>query len=108
MRNLIFILLVAGLLTSCGAHRKLQRNYTGKPVAVLQNEYGNPSSVIERENDTIYIFEKSEELNSTEISQGKLTLDPIVTPAVVKTSRYYFTVKNGIITEIRTDEEYQR
>lgn len=108
MRKLLFIVLIAGLITACGAQRNLQKNYAGKPVTVLQDEYGDPSSVIERDNDTIYIFEKLEELNSTEISQGKLTLDPIVTPAVVKTSRYYFTVKNGIISEVRTDEEYQR
>ena len=82
--------------------------FRSQPVEVVQSAYGSPASIIERENDTLYIFEESEQLRSTEISQGRLSLDPIVTPAVVKTNRYYFTVKNGIITEVSTEEEYER
>lgn len=58
--------------------------------------------------DSVYIYEKTEKLRSTEISQGRLTLDPIVTPQVKKTQRFYFTVRNGIILKTRMEEEYDR
>ena len=104
----IFVILIATVFLACGSQRSLQKAYNGKPVESLHKEYGNPSTVIEQNGDSIYVFEKTQTLRSTEISQGKLTLDPIITPAVVKTERYYFTVKNGIITTVRTGEEYKR
>jgi hypothetical protein len=65
-------------------------------------------NVIESAGDSVYIYEKTEELRSMEISQGRLALDPIVTPRVNKTERFYFTVKKGIIIKTRFEEEYER
>ncbi|QGY42734.1 hypothetical protein GM418_03420 [Maribellus comscasis] len=93
---------------SCGTKKQLQREFKGKPVALLKETFGEPKTVLEQENGTVYVFEKLKELESTEISQGKLTLDEIVTPKVNKTERYYFTVKDGIIVETRYEEEYER
>ncbi|MCD6353990.1 MAG: hypothetical protein J7L95_00420 [Prolixibacteraceae bacterium] len=47
-------------------------------------------------------------MGSTEISQGKLTLDPIISPRANKTERYYFTVKDSIITHVKFEEEYEQ
>ncbi|HZH74330.1 MAG TPA: hypothetical protein VFD91_17695 [Mariniphaga sp.] len=108
MIRFLYILLIISFMVSCSTTRKLQKSYNGKPVSILKKDYGIPSTIIERKRDTIYIYEKADSLRSTEISQGRLTLDPIITPAVVKTERFYFTVEKGIITEVRSEDEYKR
>ncbi len=105
--NVIIILLVF-VLFSCGHQKQLQKQFEGEPVTILKETYGEPKSVFEQEDRTIYVFEKVKELESTEISQGKLTLDEIITPKVNKTERYYFTVVDGIVVETRYEEEYER
>ena len=47
-------------------------------------------------------------LESTEVNQGKLTLDPMISPGVKKTERYFFTVEKGIIVRTKYEEEYER
>jgi hypothetical protein len=106
-KSILFIILWA-VTISCGSQQQLKKSYNGKSVTVLEQEFGKPISIMERAEDKIYIYEKKEELKSTEISQGKMTLDPIVTPGVQKTKRFYFTVRNGIIVESKLEEEYQR
>ena len=102
----LFTLLI---LLSCSTHKKIQKSLTGKPVAELQEELGKPKTILDQDDgNKMYVFEKMTELRSTEISQAKLTLDPMVTPMVKKTERYYVTVKDGIITKIRFEEEYER
>ena len=108
MVRYFFISLIIIFLVSCSTQKKLNKSYTGKPISALTKEYGNLSAIIERKNDSVYIYERSEKLRSTEISQGRLTLDPIITPEVVKTERFFFTVKNGIITGVTTEDEYNR
>jgi len=56
----------------------------------------------------VLVYEIVKELRSTEIMQAKLTLDPIYSPKVDKTERYYFTVKQGIITKTKLEEVYER
>ena len=53
-------------------------------------------------------FKKTEELESTKIDQGRISLDPMVTPSVIKTERYYFTVSDGKVINARIEEEYER
>jgi len=101
--KLLFVFTVA-----CGTQRQLHKSFNGKPVSVAEQQFGKPVTVIESQEDSVYVFERKEELNSTEISQGKLTLDPIVTPGVHKTERFYFTVQKGRIIESRFEEEYER
>jgi len=108
MNKIIFILLIPIFMISCGNQRHLIKSYSGKPISALTKEYGNPTTIIEKENDSIYIYEKEEDLQATEISQGKLTLDPIYTPPVTKINRFYFTIRNGVITDARSEEEYER
>ena len=105
--NILFVFIVLFVI-SCGTERQLTRHFKGKPVSELGLEFGAPKSVIDSDGEKIYIYEKTEKLNSTEINQGKLTLDPIVTPKVLKTERYFFTIKNNIVTKVRFEEEYER
>jgi hypothetical protein len=108
MVKTFYILLIFIGLISCGTQQQLKKSYAGKSVSSLEPRFGEPVTIIETAGDSVYIFEKTEELRSTEISQGKLTLDPIVTPKVKKTERFYFTVKNGLIVKTRFEEEYER
>lgn len=108
MYKAVFVSLFLFLLISCGTQRQLQKAFVGKPVSALNEEFGTPETVIDKEQEKIYIFEKEKKLKSTEIDQGKLTLDPIVTPRVLKTERYIFTVKSGEVVKARYQEEYER
>ena len=104
----ISILLFMLIVVSCGTQRSLQRTYVGKPQTVLLTKFGYPKSVFEQKDGTIMVYEIVKDLNSTEIQQGKLTLDPMVSPMVQKTERYYFTVKDSVITHVKMEEEYER
>lgn len=104
----IFFLLLFVISISCGVQKQLQKSYVGQPVSVLEENFGKPKTILDQGGDKIYVFEKIEELKSTEISQGKLTLDPMITPMVKKTERFYFTVKEGKIVKAKLEEEYER
>ena len=96
------------LLCSCGTQNQLKKTWMSQPETKLQESFGSPTTVIDREKDKIFIYETQEKLRSTEISQGKLTLDPIITPKVMKTERYTFTIRDGIITQTNFGEKYEK
>lgn len=104
----ILIILLFAFFVSCGPQRKLQKSYVGKPESVLKEKFGNPITVLDREAGKVYVYEKIKQLRSTEINQGKLALDPMVSPMVEKTERYYFTIKDGKISDVKLEEEYER
>ena len=106
LRILIILLIV--LAVSCSSQRKLQRTYIGKPQKVLLSEFGYPKTVFDRDEGKVLVYEIVKDLESTEIQQAKLTLDPMISPMVQKTERYYFTVKDSIIIKVKFEEEYQR
>ena len=106
--NKILILLYILFAVSCGPQKKLSKLYYGKPLFVLEEEFGKPKAIFDRGDEKVYVYEKIEELRSTEIAQGKLTLDPMISPMVQKTSRYYFTIKDEKIIETKLEEEYER
>ncbi len=105
-RILLFVLLI--FMISCGPLHKLHKTYIGQPLSSMEDEYGKAKSIFEKNGETLYIFEKTEYLKSTEISQHKLTLDPMVTPEAKKIMHYYVTVKDGIISNIKLESEYER
>lgn len=107
MKRLLLIVLVL-FVFSCSSQKKLQKSYIGKPISAIEAELGKAKTVFEKENEKEYVFEKVEYLKSTEISQHKLTLDPMVTPRAIKTSRYYVTVVDEMITKVKIEEEYER
>jgi len=70
--------------------------------------FGYPKTILDQGAEKVYVYEIIKNLKSTEIGQGKLTLDPIISPMVQKTERYYFTVKDGKIIDVKLEEEYER
>jgi len=104
----VFTLLIFLTVLACSPQRKLSRHYVGKNISEIQAELGEPKSILDHADEKVYVFEKTEELQGTEIHQAKLTLDPIVTPKVTKTERYYITVKNDMVTKIKLENEYER
>ena len=96
------------LLFSCGTQNQLKKTWINQPEIKLQESFGPPTTIIDRESDKIFIYETQEELKSTEISQGKLTLDPIITPKVLKTERFIFTICEGVITGTKFEETYDK
>ena len=106
--KLIYILVFTLSLFSCSQQRSLQKMYVGKPQSVLSKEFGHPKAILDQENEKVYVYEIVKELKSTTINQGKLTMDPMVSPVVEKTERYYFTVKHEKIIKVKVEEEYQR
>ena len=84
-RIIVFLLILLGV--SCSTKKQLHKQYEGQAVSVLKEALGEPKTILERENEKVYVFEIEKDLESAEISQGKLTLDPIVTPKVKKTER---------------------
>ena len=107
MHRILLILLVFTVV-SCGLNRQLYKSFSGKPISAANQKFGQPKSVIDQNGEKVYVYEVTKNLESTEISQGKLTLDPIITPKVKKTERYYFTVKDGVIVKTKFEEEYKR
>jgi len=107
MQRAVLVILVF-ILFSCGTQKKLQKSYVGKSSLVLSEVYGNPKTILDNGDEKVYIFEKVTQLKSTEISQGKLTLDPMVSPMVQKTELFYFTVKDGKIIKAKVEEDYER
>ena len=104
----ILLVLIVFISVSCSTQKKLQRIYVGYPTSKLVEEFGVPKTVIDKGEEEIYVFEKVSELKSTEISQGKLTLDPMVSPMVQKTEHFYFTVQNGKVIKVKLEEKYKR
>ncbi len=93
---------------SCSTQKRLSRNYVGKDVSVLKEQFGNPSQIKTNGDTKILIFEEYKEIKPTVINQGKPTLDPIVSPGTTRRSRYYFTVKKGKIVTVDYEEDYSR
>ena len=104
----ILLVLLLFIATSCGINRQLYKSFSGKPISIANEKFGQPKTVIDKNGEKVYVFELTKKLESTEISQGKLTLDPIVTPQVNKIERYYFTVKDGVIVKTNYEEVYVR
>ncbi len=104
----IIIILLFITVVSCSPQRSLQKAYIGKPQSVLADKFGKPKTVLELEDEKVYVYEIIEELKSAEISQAKLTLDPMISPMVEKTERYYFTVKAEKIVKVKLEVEYER
>ncbi len=107
MKRIVLILIIF-LSISCSTQRHLQKSYVGKSSSVLTEDFGRPKTILDKGDKKVYIFEKITELKSTEISQHKLTLDPMVSPRAKKTELFYFTVKDGKIIEAKLEEEYER
>jgi hypothetical protein len=101
--SLLFLLIGIG----CGTLHEL-RKYEGQPVSVLEKNLGKPATVIPTSEGELYVYEKTEELSGMEISKGQGTLDPMVTPATLKTEKVLFRVIKGVVVEVSREVEYER
>jgi hypothetical protein len=106
--NKILVLIIALFVFACSPQKKIQKTYIGQPISVLEKELGKALTVFNKNDGKEYIFETVKALKSAEISQHKLTLDPMVSPKATKTERYTVKVVDGVITKIDFDEEYER
>ncbi len=106
--NRYFILVFIVFLVSCSSQKKLQKTYVGKPQTILSAKFGYPKATFDQGDEKVLVYEIVKDLESTEIQQAKLTLDPIVSPMVQKTERYYFTIRDSVIVKVKKEEEYQR
>lgn len=107
MYRLLYVVLFL-VVVSCTPQQKLRRAFVGKPLSAMEAEFGKAVTVFENAGDSVYIFEKTKNLKSTEINQGKLALDPMVTPKVIKTEKYYVTVVDDKIKSVKIENEYER
>ena len=90
---------------------KLKHNFTGKNMLEVNGYFSTlPSSRIPLENgNSKIIFTKKEKLSGTTINQGTTTLDPINSPAVIKTEQYIFIVdENDIVISTKYESDYER
>lgn len=106
--NKFLLVIIALLVFACSPQKKIQKAYFGKPISVMEEEFGKAKAIFDKSEGQEYIFEKEKQLKSTEINQQKFTLDPIITPKVKKTERYSVTVIDGIISKIKYEKEYER
>jgi hypothetical protein len=102
------LLILVFLLTNCSFQNKLEKKYLGQPEKILFENFSKPVKVVDAKGKKVYVFEETKDLKSAEISQGKLALDPMVTPKVKKTDRYWFTVSDRVIVKIMHEKEYER
>ncbi len=104
----IFFITFVLFIVSCSPQQRLRNSFMGKNVSELQKELGTPLIIINKAGEKVYVYEKKKELRGTEIGQAKVTLDPIVSPRVIKTERFLIHVKNEIVTKITRENEYER
>ena len=93
---------------SCGVQNSVKKSFRGKPVSMAEKQFGRPVEILASDGDSVYVFEKTSEFQSTEINQGRFSHTPIITPKVKKTERFYFSVKNGLIYKTLVEEKYNR
>lgn len=108
MRGFALLLILILFIYSCGIQNSVKKSFRGKPVSTAEKQLGEPIKILAADGDSIYVFEKTSELQSTKISQGRFSHTPIITPKVKKTERFYFSVKNGLIYKTLVKEEYNR
>jgi hypothetical protein len=106
MRKLFFFLMLL-ILAGCSTTGKLKK-FAGQPVENIQTKFGKPTTVMPIKDGFLYIYETTTKLTSTEISKGQITLDPMVSPAVTKTEKIIFTVRNGIVEKTQKEIGYSR
>jgi len=103
---ILFLTILLGFM-GCGPMRKLNK-YRGQEIKSVIDDLGEPASVIPLSEGKIYIWEKSTTLKSTEIAKGQMTLDPMISPAVIKTEKTVFTTMDGKVVAVKKETEYTR
>ena len=106
MNKYIAILFII-LFSACAGLSSLKK-FKGSGIETFKREFGEPTRIVPLPGREMYIYEVKTELGSTEINKGQGTLDPMITPAAVKTERTIFIVIDGIVKDIQKEVEYTR
>ena len=94
-------------LLACTPQAKIKK-LEGHSLTFMLNELGKPTRIKIVNTDSVYIYEIKKDLRSTEISKATITLDPMVSPEVLKNELYLFTIKNGMVVNTDHHIEYDR
>ncbi|MDA3817966.1 MAG: hypothetical protein PF486_11360 [Prolixibacteraceae bacterium] len=99
MKRILVNMFLLVLLLGCSVSKKLERNYLGQGREYVLKQKGEPTKIIELENDNErFIYVEEEEIRETTIGTGKATLDPKISPGFTKIEIYRFEVnEKGII-----------
>ena len=106
MRRFILPMLLIFFM-SCGPLAHLKK-YKEQPVSAIENQFGKPTTIIPLDDGKLYVYETTEELKGTEISKGQTTLDPMVSPATIKTEKLIFKVVDGVVVSVSREVDYKR
>lgn len=109
MKRFFIVVLIA--LSACGIQSQLNRTFTGKDLAFIEEQLRMKVSHISQIENGLSkaVFVKTESLRSTTINQGQGTLDPIRSPSVDKTEYFIFILdENGQVIKSEYNKEYER
>jgi hypothetical protein len=106
----LVLFFVAAFFVSCSVTTNLSQKYVGRGVEVLYKEKGTPSTVAKLDNgNKLFTYVKETIVRETEISTGRGTLDPRISPSFIKIETYCFEVNaNGIIVQTDYKKRIQK
>ncbi|HQN94275.1 MAG TPA: hypothetical protein PLQ09_09145 [Prolixibacteraceae bacterium] len=109
-KRVTILLLGLLFLAGCSTSARLSKKYTGKGIEVLYREMGNPVNTVVLENgNRIFEYEKETFVRQTEISTGRGTLDPRISPSYSKVEIYLFEIdKEGVIVRTAYKKQIEK
>lgn len=111
MRQRLIILFILLITVSCGIQSQLKRSYQGRNIEYLTESFKTLPSVKTPLKNGLYrlTFTKKARLTSTPINQGTGSLDPLSSPAALKTEYYIFIInRDDIVISTEYEKEYKK
>jgi hypothetical protein len=109
MKKYIYIVTMALIAFSCSIERNLEKQYVGKDLSFLEEQYGEKPVIIQlSETKKMAVYEQTKSLKGTTINQGETTLNPMSSPAVTQKERTIFYLdQNNRITSCKFERTYE-
>jgi hypothetical protein len=110
MKQIMISILLLVFLLGCSVSKKIERNYLGQGREYLLQERGEPTKIIELDNENErFIYIEEEEIRETTIGTGKATLDPKISPGFTKIEIYRFEIdEQGIIVDTGYEKRIEK
>ncbi len=110
MKTILIFFSLFFVFAACSVSQKVSSKYKGKGVEILYKELGSPKSVTEMDNgNKLFVYEKETIVRSTEISTGRGTLDPRISPAYSKVETFLFEVNSeGLIIDTGYEKRIEK
>ena len=54
MKQVLFFIIIL-FTVSCGVQKQLQKSYIGKPLSVLEEDFGKPKTILDQNGEKIYV-----------------------------------------------------